>query len=192
MADSFHDMVDVPFVTKIKHAIKADASATPIVIAPEPLLNRLGTPHAEAELRTQFNSNPDVVITITGVQGTPDYTPGVHSILDAWSNARKPVLLMASSNNEATQAAIDSWPGWELLSQRLQQPVEKLKKAIIVNDGDIITDDSGKALAQIKNAITVSRELKPLLSVRADAPTINVQAPRIGEMKGLEPKLISF
>ncbi len=187
IADTPNAMIEAPFESQVRRALRNDENSRHTTLTARPLLNRLHTKEGESELRHELSQDVQVVVAMLGVPHAMNYEQDVHQLLTAWSGAKKPVLLIASNDPRITQKAVDSWQGWELLAKRMHQPVSELKKAVIVNDEYLVAQSGEKALAQIKNSATVAEALKPILSpAEAPRPTISVQKPQMVGQPGLE------
>ena len=190
IADISNATVEEPFVRQVQRAIANDASLS-VTITAKPLLNRLHTENSEAELREQLNSNTNVVVAMIGIPSSSHYERDIHQLLTAWSGSKKPVLLIASCDTQNTQKAVDNWQGWELLAKQLHQPIETLKKTVIVNDEYLVAQGGEKALAEITKCLKVAESLKPMLTPPQPlTPSIHVQLPEIEGMTILPAHLI--
>ncbi|MBY0407100.1 MAG: hypothetical protein K2Q01_05360, partial [Rickettsiales bacterium] len=112
------------------------------------------------------------------------YEQDIHRLLTVWSDAQ-PALLIASADPTATRKAVDSWSGWKELSQSTGQTAEELKKSVMVNDEYILAQSGEKALAQIKNSVTVGKSLKRAAPEKRE-PSVTVNQPQMTEMPDRE------
>ncbi len=189
IADIANGMIEQAFISQVMRAAQS-APMPAITLSDGPILEHLNTQKGEAALREQLNKDVSVVVALVGIPSSSSYEGDIHQLLATWSTSKKPVLLIASCDKRATARAINSWQGWEHLARRLNQPVETLKQAIVVNEDYIVAGGGEKALAEIQKSITVAQSLKAVLSPpQSPAPSISVQLPKIEGMPELSPLL---
>lgn len=173
VADTANAMIEGPFESHLLRAIRAEASpARALRVSAAPLMNPLHTPQGGRELREQLNRDFLLVVAMLGIPDASDYEQVIHQLLGAWSDAKKPVLLIAGDNPGATRAALDSWQGWELLAMRLQHPAETVRQAVIVNEEHLIAQSGEKALAQIRHGVRLAESLQPVLLQKRQRPLL--------------------
>lgn len=130
------------------------------------------------QLIEKLNRGYDVVAALIGIPGASHYTRDIHNLLDAWAQAQRPVLLIATPDQQAARTAINGWPGWQNLSLRTVQPVELLQQAVQVNREYLLAQSGEKLLAQLEDCAAISQQLKPLLNPR-EKPVFSVIRPSI-------------
>lgn len=182
IADTRNNGIEAPLKSHLRRAIASDPTAN--IIIPE--TEQLNRDHKV----DQLNCGHKVVVALLGVPSASNYEQVIGQFLTTWSNhpnPKRPAVLIATSDPRATQKAVDNWQGWELAAKRLQQPVEELKRAIIVNDEYLVSQGGEKALAQIKNSVTVAESLKSILApIQPATPSGMLRKPSIEGMPELE------
>ena len=185
IADAANAAVEEGFETQLRR-VNTPKNAPTLEITADPLLATHRCADVRQQLSNKLNAGYDVVVAMLGVPGTSQYPEEINNLLEAWSQAKKPLLLLASPSPATTQEIIDRWPGWEALSRRMNQPVAELKKAVQVNDEYLVAQSGEKAYAQIINTIDTGKSLRPVLASQPAQPVLRVQKPVI---EGMSPTL---